>query len=117
MDTLCSWPMVTIFLLCIGGLILMAIFSGKDDRPALRLIAKADLDKLLATTFPRGNNLPVGASFATMWVIGDCDYGSGPGLPGVNLDLRRYSWRELCAACSAEYATEFANVENKICLF
>lgn len=117
MDTLCSAPLFTAFLVCVGGLILATIFSGKEDQPPLRLISKTELDKLVALTFSRHHNMPTEDAFTRTRSCGDGDLWRGKEFPGSNRALRRYGWDELSASCDAAYATKFAGAENCIRLF
>jgi hypothetical protein len=117
MDTLCSAPMFTVFLVGAGGLIVVAILSGREEQPPLRLFPKAELDKLIAMRFSQQHDSPNKEAFAPTRAGGAGDLWRGRELPSSNRASRRYAWHELSASCDADYANKFDGVENSIRLF
>jgi hypothetical protein len=95
-------------------LILIAWWSRGDDQPAVRLISKEDIDKLIALTFARRNDPPAGEAVSPTPASAEGGRYPGPSLHGVEVDLRRDHWQEIYATCRARCNAQFGNTEEKI---
>jgi hypothetical protein len=101
-NILFSTPAVWSFLLWVVGLLVLAICAQRSDpRPPVRIISRSDIDKLIAA-------MASPAQVARLPAVG---------LPGVDPNLRRWRTNELYAACSQEYAAQFARAREAIRLW
>jgi hypothetical protein len=114
MDILFSVPVVSLFLMCIGGLILLAWWSRGDDPTALRLISKADVDKLIAVTFSRENDPPAEQAALSAQMSEKWDRYPGLDRREAEGNSCRERWQKLYASGGAKYAVRFGKADEKI---